>query len=119
MDQELKINDKKPLTAAFKLGNFTDFYPLVMATDKINLQEQQLIKSEIGNGFFPTEGTFALDPHPPGIFIPCGRVCACHQETTQWKFIRIGQNIQTEAEVLEERSVFDDVFYYLVTCSLN
>ena len=39
--------------------------------------------------------------------------------TTQWKFIRIGQNIQTEAEVLVERSIFADVFYHLVTCSLN
>ena len=36
--------------------------------------------------------------------------------TTQWKFIRIGQNIQTEAEVLVERSIFVDVFYHLVTC---
>ena len=39
--------------------------------------------------------------------------------TTQWKFIRIAQNIQTEAEVLGERSIFADVFYHLVTCSLN
>ena len=38
MDYELKINNKKPLTAAFTLGNFTDFNPLVMARDKINLQ---------------------------------------------------------------------------------
>ena len=28
-------------------------------------------------------------------------------------------DIQIEAEVLVERSIFDDVFYHLVTCSLN
>ena len=39
-----------------------------MARDKLNLQRVILLKSEIGNGFFPTEGTFALDPPPPWNF---------------------------------------------------
>ena len=39
-----------------------------MARDKLNVQRVILLKSEIGNAFFPTEGTFALDPPPPWNF---------------------------------------------------
>ena len=62
-------------SAVFKLGNITDFNPLVMARDKIDLQ-REVVEEWNWQWIFPTEGTFALDPPPP--HVPCGRVCTCH-----------------------------------------
>ena len=54
-------------SAVFKLGNITDFNPLVMARDKIDLQ-REVVEEWNWQWIFPTEGTFALDPPPPPTF---------------------------------------------------